>query len=60
MDSQSVVEMDYRSRFKDFLAVEEQRKELVEVCYQQLPATRLFLIIAVGDPSEARRCSGTA
>jgi hypothetical protein len=32
MDSQLVPEMDYRSRFKDFLTLEEQRNGLVEVC----------------------------
>jgi hypothetical protein len=32
MGSQLVPEMDYRSRFKDFLALEEQRNGLVEVC----------------------------
>ncbi len=31
MNLQQVPEMDYRSRFKDFLALEEKRNELMEV-----------------------------
>ncbi|KAE9364678.1 hypothetical protein N431DRAFT_421835 [Stipitochalara longipes BDJ] len=49
MDSKSVLEMDYRSRFKDFIVLEEQRKELVEEILIKLDAVEAQLDTVVKD-----------